>query len=437
MKIEIRMAFRSTLRNWRHSLATLLSASLGLIAVTLIQGYIVDTQNQTADFLVRRNMYGHIILESSREDTGDTNPWVNLMSEEQTKQAMAALAALAPRIESVVKFMPIQGMASGAGNSVGFFGYAYDVAQGERMRGPRWKWNTIYGQPLVVSERPQVILGRGLAELLGCDMSRPGSRVLGDGRLEELAVPLECFQHGIALSSLTERGRATDMEFEIQGVIEIGLRELEDSWLLMPLDQAQRFFDSSRISMIGIALTDPSNRDGVIASLQKTFSSGHIPIRVQKWEENKVAEFYRTNTTIMNLFRNFIVLIVIVVCALSLSNTITRSIIQRSQEIGTLRALGFKANFVQSLFAWEGFFLGLTGSLLGVLVAALIAYGVNAAGITYVPGIITQTIPFRITIGPRDFLAMAILLSVVSAGIARTMAIGRSKRSVVDLLADH
>ncbi len=430
MSVQLKMAFRSTLRNWRHSLATLSSVALGLIAVAQVDGYIRDVEIQSANFLVQRNMYGHLIIEGQNEVEGD-DVWKSYLSKDQMNRVAAELARLNSDVLAYTRFLPIQGMAEGAGNSLGFTGYAYDVISGETMRGPAWKWNTIYGQPLSVSPRPKVLVGKGLAELLGCEFShiKPS-----DGLANSSPIPLDCFQNSIGLTGLTEKGQINALDVEIEGIVDIGFRDLEDIWLLMPIEHAQVFYDSQRIAMIGVALKDPPSRDRVKKSLEQSFRQQGLPLVVRRWEEHKVAEFYRENTIINLIFRNFIFFIVVIVCALSLTNTITRSIIQRTREIGTLRAVGFKRLFIKGLFAWEGFFLGLCGSIVGIIGSEMISQTINAAGLTYVPGFISTPIPLRIATGSLVYFQLALTLTVISSFIAWLIATIRSKKGISDLL---
>ena len=139
--IAIRMAFRSVLRNWRHSLATTISVALGLVSVALIDGFIKDVQRQAADFIIKRSMYGHFIIEKAGLETHDM--WQGLLSKEQAELIGWKLQHFGHKIEAYTRFLPIQGMVQGAGNSLGFFGYAYDIKNGEKARGSQWRWNTL------------------------------------------------------------------------------------------------------------------------------------------------------------------------------------------------------------------------------------------------------------------------------------------------------
>jgi putative ABC transport system permease protein len=104
--------------------------------------------------------------------------------------------------------------------------------------------------------------------------------------------------------------------------------------------------------------------------------------------------------------------------ALSMSNTILRSVVERTREIGSLRALGFTPFKISMLFSLEGAFLGLIGSLAGVVVRSFIMFAVNSSQFTYVPGLIAQPVPLRIAFTPMADLVLMSILITASACIA-------------------
>ncbi len=429
MTLALRMALRSVLRNWRHSLATLASVALGLMAVALIDGFVKDVQIQSSDFIVKRNMYGHFIIQSVEETSDDI--WQGLLTQDNALAIVSELKSLGTSVVGYTRFMPLQGMVDGLGNSVGFFGYAYDVEAGETMRGPEGRWNTIYGQPLQGSDKPKVLVGRGLAELLGCKFDNIAP---SKGGPDAKPVALNCFQDSFQLTGLTEKGQINAIDVEIEGVVDIGFRDLEDSWLLMPIEQAKIFLKSEKVAMIGVALAPGQNRQRIMKILRERAQSLGLPVQIIPWEEHKVAEFYRVNTIIQNIFRNFIFLIVIVICTLSLANTISRSIIQRTKEIGTLRALGFKARFIVQLFAWEGLFLGFIGSFVGSLVAFVLASLINLSGLSYVPGFLSQAIPFRILTELWVYVELTLILTLIAGLFSWLIALFRARKGIAEAL---
>jgi putative ABC transport system permease protein len=429
MSVVIKMAFRNVLRNWRHSMATLASIALGLVGVSLVDGFIKDLETQSADYVVRRNMHGHILIESSSESDGDI--WSGLMSGADVEAIDSVLAGFPDQITARSHFLPLQGIVEGSDNSVGFIGYAYDVEEGEKIRGPQWQRNTIYGEPLKSSGESKILVGRGLAELLGCSFT--GIKAHGVDVNPE-ANNLPCLSQSLQLTSLTENGKINAWDAEIKGVVEIGFRDLEDSWLLMPIEQARQFLRTQKTSMIGIALSDIGQRAAVVSKLQESFAQLKLPVRVLNWEDHKDAEFHKVNMAVSHLFRNFVLLIVIVVCSLALTNTMTRSVIQRTREIGTLRAIGFKQRFIYSIFTVEGFLLGFLGALLGTALSILITTAINAARLSYIPGFSSQPVLLQIEVGSLLYSQLILIQTLTSGCLAWVVSILRTRQGIAESL---
>lgn len=437
MNTIIKMALRGTVRNWRHTLATLNAIAVGVSAFILIHGYMVDAKDQFSDFYIHRSMYGHLIIEADRtSDDGD--PWAMQMTEAENQQAQSFLDSLQGDIKNTLTFMPVQGIIAGPASSLNVFGLAYDTKKGEDMRGPLWRWNTVAGQPLpAITTQREIVVGRGLAELLGCDISLINPEVEKDGSYKPIPTHQPCFDQTWQMTALTESGQMNAYDVRISGIVDAGLRAFQDSSVMMSLTDAQTFYDSKRSSMIGVELVDPAQIDAIQKTLTEAFRKRQLNLKVTRWDDHSIAEIYRSNVILLEIFQNFVLLIVIVVCTLALSNTILRNIMKRTREIACLRAIGFKRRMIVILFTWEGFFLGLMGSLVGCVIAVIIGGLISAAGYTYVPGLISQPVPLRIALTPLIYFLSILSLSLLSALVASLIAMSRSKKNIAESLTHN
>lgn len=102
--------------------------------------------------------------------------------------------------------------------------------------------------------------------------------------------------------------------------------------------------------------------------------------------------------------------------------------IERTREVGTLRAIGMSRWLVVRMFSVEALLLVQIGCLLGLALAVALSYGVNAANIHYLPP--NSTDPVMLLIGldlPRTLAAaLAItLLGIIAAVLPSARAAGR------------
>ncbi len=99
---------------------------------------------------------------------------------------------------------------------------------------------------------------------------------------------------------------------------------------------------------------------------------------------------YRRSFRMMNMFFVFTMVVVSVVLVFLIFNTVHMGVVERTREIGTLRAMGLTRTGVVRGFLQEGIVLGLVGAGAGILLGLAVGASINAAEITYQP----PTIPY-------------------------------------------
>ena len=130
----------------------------------------------------------------------------------------------------------------------------------------------------------------------------------------------------------------------------------------------------------------------------------------------------------------FIFIIVLIIVVMSVVNTMGMAVLERTREIGTLRALGLKRRGVQLLFAFEGALLGFFGSLLGIAVNITAWAVIRVIEPTYIPPGISSPVPLIVNLVPITMLVLAIFLILLSLGAAIVPARRAAAQGVVDAL---
>ncbi len=107
---------------------------------------------------------------------------------------------------------------------------------------------------------------------------------------------------------------------------------------------------------------------------------------------------------IITTFVGLISIIALVIGAVGTANTIYMGVIERTREIGTLRAVGMRSKDIVMLFLFEAGLLGIIGGIVGIILGYLILYIFNWAGVL---------VSFNLQIGLIGFF-----VSIVVAAIA-------------------
>jgi putative ABC transport system permease protein len=74
-----------------------------------------------------------------------------------------------------------------------------------------------------------------------------------------------------------------------------------------------------------------------------------------------------------------------VIVLFTVVNTMSMSVMERTQEIGTLRAMGVKKKGIALQFVLEGIILGLIGATAGIAIGSVAAELINHSGFTWHP----------------------------------------------------
>ncbi len=124
----------------------------------------------------------------------------------------------------------------------------------------------------------------------------------------------------------------------------------------------------------------PSQTNKIIAELQQKFAEENLNVQVMGWKD--AAYSYSASVEGIGFIFNLLIFILAVVVFIIIMNTMTVSVIERTGEIGTMRAIGANKNFVRALFFSETIVLTFVSSVIGIILAFIIMGIFNSLNIT-------------------------------------------------------
>ncbi len=445
-----KIAWRNTLKNWRHSLSALLSLAASFVSLVVFDGYMKDIDHVFSDAFRHKQMLGDLMIQDMRTFSKDgvTEPWKYWLTESDQEKIQNFLDQNKQLISHVNRSLNFQGMAANGKQSFIFLGRGYDSQPGAQMRGPQWAWNTPLGIPLDQStEENTGVVGFGFAKKMGCQIPEAFPFMISEGFYPAIERPLICPNYELQLSNLTPEGQLNAIDLKIVGIIDGGYKDIDDRFLHSDLKSAQLLMNTSSISYVSLQVKSDSSKALLIdkfASFSKSNNLGNgrsqtnsdeNPIQMRRWQDHPAGEPYTKTMDFLDIFRNFIIVVILVVSTLSVVNTMVKIVKERTREIGTLRSIGFRRSDVLKLFLVESFYLAQIGSLLGAIASALLSMTINFIGIEYKAGMLSNPIYFQIHFVPNSYLYAWLLLVVVSfiASLVSTFSILRGK--VIENLA--
>lgn len=137
--------------------------------------------------------------------------------------------------------------------------------------------------------------------------------------------------------------------------------------------------DTGAWHSILLRLDDPTKAAAVAASLNAWFAQEGIAANAGDWQ--KAAGPYAQSVDVLRIVFTVAIVILAVVSIIIIMNTLVVSIIERTGEIGTMRALGGGKGFVRRLFAMETITLSVVFGVIGIVLSFVAAAVVNAIGI--------------------------------------------------------
>lgn len=158
--------------------------------------------------------------------------------------------------------------------------------------------------------------------------------------------------------------------YKIVGIFETGVG-WEESGALLPLREAQRLLNRPRsVSYIFVDVKDPADADFVLSAIDRRFPEARASL------SSEFAENTDDMASAQAMF-NAIGFLALLVGGIVVANTLLMSIYERTREIGTLRALGWRKSRILEQIVQESLLLcllaGLVGSVMGVVFMTFIA----------------------------------------------------------------
>lgn len=233
----------------------------------------------------------------------------------------------------------------------------------------------------------------------------------------------------VPISNETYMGNVTGVLAPIGGVSFAGP---SDTGVYIPINQAQTYFGTSQLSEIVIQLKSGSN--GTVTTVSKTISN-YFNGQVNVESATAIINTITSEISTVTVFIVGIAAISLLVAGVSIMNIMIVSMVERTREIGILKALGMKNRTVLSTFLCESAIIGLIGTLVGIATGWGIAnldavvnhrshfVKVNGTGVNIAPILTPEVIILALAFG----VGVSILFAIWPAWRA-------SKLNVVDAL---
>jgi putative ABC transport system permease protein len=181
-----------------------------------------------------------------------------------------------------------------------------------------------------------------------------------------------------------------------------------------------------------VLLEDTEKTGKMRTLLLARLANAGIACEIKTW--NELSLFYSKVRGMIDMMFLFIFCIVLVIVVMSTVNTMGMAVLERTREIGTLRALGLKRRGISMLFAMEGGLLGLLGSLIGAVLHTSVWAIIRSIGPTYTPPGVSTPVPLTVSFVAQTLVLLSICLIVLSLIAAIIPAKRAARENIVNAL---
>lgn len=234
---------------------------------------------------------------------------------------------------------------------------------------------------------------------------------------------------GDTVTLLSPKGRVTAFgtvplrrSFKIGGIFKVGMHEYDSSFIFMPLDVSQVFFDTADVvSGFEVYSSAPLNITAVSNIIKSQLGSKY---RVFDWQERN-ASFLNALKVERNVM--FLILtLIILVAAFNIVSSMIMLVRSKNADIAVLRSLGASSSLIMRVFLITGASIGAVGTLVGSLLGLIFCWQIDnikrgveslsgaelfSAEIYYLSKLPAVVDPFEVSI----VVVMALVLSFVAS----------------------
>lgn len=442
------MAVRNLKRNKRRNFATGIAIGLGFAALVALGGYINRAEGYLRAYTIYALRTGHVVVykRNGLERFSVKPRDFSLTADDQNK--IKEVLGTIPEVQLYGPQLLGQGLIGNGCKAVPFIATGIDPALDHALKEqPEMiQWSdriNVYSKGKELAAYPPelgaVALADGLARLLHKqkvhDDFPPDQKVvivsdcLAPNAREQISSDAN-----VQLAAGSWSGMLSSLDGEVVATYNPGNTETMNAGMLTSVTHLQKLYDTENATLFSIWLKDGRETPTVVETLRQRLGDAGLAVDVYPWNDEAVSPMYTGTMQFLYTMVTFIAVVLATVVVFSIFNSATMTVIERSQEIGMMRSLGFKRGEIRRLFVREMVALALVSVVGGGIVAIIGILAVNGSGVLLKPpgvsgGMLLKLVPNTLIVSGATVLifALAVLTTLLAV---RNMA----RRNIATLL---
>ncbi len=350
---EVWKAVQNVLRRPRRTIGGLVAIAVG-IAVMLIAGGFIEWMFYGMREWTIHSRLGHIqVMRPDFLERGTSDPFSFLLP---VQAPQLETVKDAPHVRAVGERLSFTGLISREDSTASFVGEGVEPEKEELL-----SQNLVVnrGQNLSAAAPDEIIVGQGLADNLGLS---PGDRI-------------------VLMTNVTATGSLNAIEVTVRGLFSTVSKEYDDIAIRVPIAAARSLLRTTGSHVWVVLLDDTDRTDDMLTYFNERLDASQF--QIVGW--TRQADLYMKTVALFSKQVWVLKLIITLLVILSIANTMTMSVTERTREIGTSMALGHTRRRVLRGFVLESFLLGALGACIGLVIGLALATLLSWIGIPMPP----------------------------------------------------
>ncbi len=209
----------------------------------------------------------------------------------------------------------------------------------------------------IEQKKGSILLGQSLAQRLRV---RVGDEVT-------LIAPFQDVKNPLSLLN------AESKTFLVKGIFQVGMSDFDSSLVLISLDQAQELYHlGTRVTGLSMRFDDVDQAQKWAHVLRGDFSIDYV---IRTWYDMN-HNFFRA-LKVEKSVMTILLALIILVAAFNIVSTLIMVVMEKTKDIGILRAIGATGASIRKIFMLEGLSIGFIGVITGAILGVTMAFNLN------------------------------------------------------------
>jgi lipoprotein-releasing system permease protein len=216
------------------------------------------------------------------------------------------------------------------------------------------------------------MIKEGSLNILKRSKADPQGIIIGSELSKQIgALPGDTIALVSPIGKLTPLGRvANEAKFKVKALFESGMYEYDSSLVYLSLTDAQDFLSlGDEATGIELRVNDINKSDKIGKIIQDELG---YPYWTQDWKMMNKSLISALKLEKVTMF--IILTMIILVGALNIISSLVMMVMEKTRDIAILRTMGASSKSIMSIFIFQGLFVGIVGTLLGLMSGSFLCY---------------------------------------------------------------